>query len=114
MANFHNLPMQPTIDWANVISSVVVVHNEEKKISVDGGINMLVLTPHGVMDSNVLMLGKIAIDGLRLTNVNFNPCPYRILASMGGLGKIQRLTKHEIVIQINPNKPIDNIIIQAQ
>jgi hypothetical protein len=67
-----------------------------------------------LLDSNVLVLGKIAIDGLRLINVNFNPCPYQILASMGGLGKIQRLIKHEIVIQINPNKPIDNIIIQAQ
>jgi hypothetical protein len=31
---------------------------------------------------------------------------------MGGLGKIQRLIKHEIVIQINPNKPTYNIIIQ--
>ncbi len=65
-----------------------------------------------LLDSNVLMLGKIAIDGFRLTNVNINPCPYWILASMGGLGKIQRLIKHEIVIQINPNKPTYNIIIQ--
>jgi hypothetical protein len=58
MAKFHNLPMQPTIDWANVIPSVVVVHNEEKKISVDGGINMLVSTPHGVIGFQCSNVGQ--------------------------------------------------------
>jgi hypothetical protein len=29
MVELRNLPMQLTIDWASVILSVVVVHNEE-------------------------------------------------------------------------------------
>jgi hypothetical protein len=33
------------------------------------------------------MLGKIAIDGFGLINVDFNQCPYQILTSMGGLEK---------------------------
>jgi hypothetical protein len=31
-----------------------------------------------------LMLGKAFIDGLGLTNVDLEPCPYKILTSMGG------------------------------
>jgi hypothetical protein len=31
------------------------------------------------------MLGKAAVGGLGLTDANFDPCPYHILASMGGL-----------------------------
>jgi hypothetical protein len=58
-----------------------------------------------------LMLGKVVIDGLGLTNVDLDPCPYHILTSMGGLGKARRLTKQEIVIQVNPNKPADYIIM---
>ncbi len=54
-----------------------------------------------------LMLGKATIDGLGLTNANFYPCPYHILTSMGGLEKTQRLTKQEIVIQVNSNKRAD-------
>jgi hypothetical protein len=30
-----------------------------------------------------LMLGKVVVVGLRLTDVNSEPCPYRILTSMG-------------------------------
>jgi hypothetical protein len=33
------------------------------------------------------MLGKIVVDGIRLTNANLDPCPYHILTSMGGLEK---------------------------
>jgi len=36
VAKLHNLPKQLIIDWANVIISVVVVHNEEKKNSWKG------------------------------------------------------------------------------
>ncbi len=48
-----------------------------------------------MLDSNVqpLMLGKIVVDGLGLTNANLDPCPYQILTSMGGSKKAQRLTK---------------------
>jgi hypothetical protein len=60
------------------------------------------------------MLGKIIVDGLGLTDADFYPCPFKILTSMGGLKKAQRLTKHEIVIEINPNKPIDYTIVWAQ
>jgi hypothetical protein len=33
---------------------------------------------------------------------------------MGGLEKAQGLTKQKIMIQINPNRPSDYIIVQAQ
>ncbi len=33
---------------------------------------------------------------------------------MGGLGKARGLTKQEIVIQVNPNKPADYIIMWIQ
>jgi hypothetical protein len=42
-----------------------------------------------------LMLGKVIVDGFGLINVNFHPCPYQILTSMGGLKKTWRLTKQE-------------------
>jgi hypothetical protein len=40
-----------------------------------------------------LMLGKVVVDGLGLTNVNLHPCPYHILTSIGGLEKSWGLTK---------------------
>jgi hypothetical protein len=45
-----------------------------------------------------LRLGKIVVDGLGLTNVDLDPCPYHILTSMGGLKKAQKLSKQEILI----------------
>jgi hypothetical protein len=33
------------------------------------------------------MLGKVVVDGLGLTNVDLDPCPYHILTSMDGLEK---------------------------
>jgi hypothetical protein len=48
-----------------------------------------------MLDSDVqpLMLGKIVVDGLGLTNANLDPCPYKNFTSMGGSNKAQRLTK---------------------
>jgi hypothetical protein len=42
---------------------------------------MLIPTPHVVLlDFNVppLMLGKTIVDNLKMTNVDFDPCPYII------------------------------------
>ncbi len=53
----------------------------------------VITMPHWVMlDSDVqpLMLGKIVVDGLELTNVNLDPCPYHILTSTSGLKKAQK------------------------
>jgi hypothetical protein len=44
------------------------------------------------------MLGKIIVEGLGLTNVDLEPCPYQILTSMGRSKWVQGLTKHEVVI----------------
>jgi hypothetical protein len=33
------------------------------------------------------MLGKAVVDGLGLTDVDLDPCPYHILTSMDGLEK---------------------------
>ncbi len=60
-----------------------------------------------------LMLGKVIIDGLGLTDVDFDPCPYQILTSMGGLKKTQWLIKQEIVIKFNPNKSTYYTIVRA-
>jgi hypothetical protein len=59
------------------------------------------------------MLGKVIIDGLGLTDVDFDPCPYQILTSMGGLKKTQWLIKQEIVIKFNPNKSTYYTIVRA-
>jgi hypothetical protein len=45
-----------------------------------------------------LMFDKTIIDGLGLTHVNLDPCPYHILTSMGGLKKARKLTKQKIMI----------------
>lgn len=60
------------------------------------------------MDSNVepLMSGKTIVEGFGLINIDFKPCLCQILTSMGGSKNVWRLTKHEVVIQINLNKPI--------
>jgi len=58
------------------------------------------------------MLGKVVIEGFGLTYVDFDPCPYQILTYMGGSEKVRRLTKQEIVIQVNPNNLADYIIMQ--
>jgi hypothetical protein len=44
------------------------------------------------------MLGKVVVEGLGLTNVNLEPCPYQILTSMGRSERTQGITKHEVVI----------------
>ncbi len=54
-----------------------------------------------------LMLGKVAIDGLGLIDVDLDPCPSHISTSMGGSKKAQGLTKQKIMIQVNSNKPAD-------
>jgi len=60
------------------------------------------------------MLGKATINGLILTNADFDQFPYHILTSMGGLKKAQGLAKHKIAIQVNPNKPINYNTMQVQ
>jgi hypothetical protein len=53
------------------------------------------------------MLGKVAIDGLGLTDVDLDPCPYEIFTSINGLEKSRRLIEQEIMIEGNTNKPIN-------
>jgi hypothetical protein len=59
------------------------------------------------------MLGETTMEGLALINTNFKPWPYHILTSMGMSERAWELTKHEVVIQINPTKPIDYTMMQA-
>ncbi len=104
----HDLLAWPTIDQASVVPSVVVMHDEEGVFQSKGASTHY--QPHMVLlDSNFqpLMLGKAIVDDLGLTNVNFNPCPYHILTLMNGSKMVQRLTKQEVVIQVNPTKPMD-------
>ncbi len=109
MAKLHDLLAQPTIDRANVIHRVVVVHNEEGVVQLKGALTRQ-YQPLGVLlDFSVqpLMLGKVAIDGLGLIDVDLDPCPSHISTSMGGSKKAQGLTKQKIMIQVNSNKPTD-------
>ncbi len=54
------------------------------------------------------------MEGLRLTNVDLEPCPYKILTSMGGSEKVHKISKHEVVIQINPIRPTNYTMIYAK
>ncbi len=64
-------------------------------------------------DVQPFMLGKVIVNGLGLTDVDFDPCPYQNLTSMGGLKKARWLAKQEIVIKFNPNKSTYYIIVRA-
>jgi hypothetical protein len=55
----------------------------------------------------------MTMEGLELIDVDVEPCPYKILTSIGKLKKAWRLIKLEIVIQVNPNKLI-YIIMELQ
>jgi hypothetical protein len=52
------------------------------------------------------MLGKTNVDGLGLTDVDLDWCPYQILTSMG-----ESKEARAIVIQVNPNKLINYTIM---
>jgi hypothetical protein len=95
MAKLHDLPTQPIIDQTNVNPRVVVMHNEKGMFQLRGASTRRYRPIRVLLDSLVqpLMLGKTIIDGLGLTDVNLDPCPYHILTSMGGLKEAQRLTK---------------------
>jgi hypothetical protein len=60
------------------------------------------------------MLGKVTMEGRKLIDRDVEPCPYKILTSMGKLKKTWKLIKLEIVIQINPNKLAYYTIMQLQ
>jgi hypothetical protein len=69
-----------------------------------------------LFDSNAqpLMLGRVVVDGLGLTNVDIGPYSYHIFTSMGGLEKARKLTKQKIMIQVNLNKLTNFITVRAQ
>ncbi len=100
MAKLHDLSTQLTIDQANVILRVVVVHNAKGMVQLKGASTRQYHPLKILLDSNVqpLMLGKVTIDGLGLIDANFDPFPYHILTSMSGSKKARRLTKQDIVI----------------
>jgi hypothetical protein len=114
MAKLHDLLAWPTIDWANVILGVVVVHNEEGMFW--RGHQHDDTDPLGcwILMSNHWCWTKLLLNGLGLINIDLDPCPYHILTSMGGSEKTQRLTKQEVVIRVNPNKPTNYTIVRAQ
>jgi hypothetical protein len=73
----------------------VVVDNEEGVVQLKGALAQRYQPFRVLLDFGVqpLMLGKATVNGLGLTNVDLDPCPYHILTSMGGLEKTRRLTK---------------------
>ncbi len=76
------------------------------KFLVEENVSIMILTPIVLLDSNVqrLMSCKAIAKGFGLTGADLKPWLYQNLPSMGKLEKAQRLTKHEVVIQVNPKK----------
>jgi hypothetical protein len=93
----------------------VVVHNEEGMFQLKGALTRR-CQPLRVLDFDVqpLMLSKTIVEWSWIDQHDLDPCPYHILTSMGGLEKAQRLTKQEIMIEVNLNKPTNYTIVQAQ
>jgi hypothetical protein len=60
------------------------------------------------------MLGKAVVEGLRLIDANLELCMYQILTSMGGSKKAWGITKHEVIIQINPIRLVDYTMFHAK
>ncbi len=52
--------------------------------------------------------------GIGLIVADLQPCPYQILTSMGRSKNVRRITKHEVVIQINPIRLADYRTICAK
>lgn len=78
-----------------------------------GALKQYYQPPRILLDSRAqpLMLGKITMVGLRLTDADLEPC--LILTSMGKLKKVQGITKHIVVIQVNPIKLTYYTMIRA-
>ncbi len=60
------------------------------------------------------MLGKVVVEGLKLTDADLEPCLYQILTSMGGSKRAQGIAKYEVIIQVNPIKLIDYTIVNVK
>jgi hypothetical protein len=60
------------------------------------------------------MLGKVIVEGLRLIDVDLELCMYQILMLMGGSKKAQGITKHEVIIQVNPIRHVDYTTFHAK
>jgi len=77
-----------------------MVHNEDGGFLVERVIGMTLLTPKDFIgfSCSISDVGKMAMEGIGLTNANLEPCSYKILMSMGESKKAWGLTKHEVVI----------------
>jgi hypothetical protein len=64
------------MDQTWVLPNLVVVHNQKGVIHMKGGSRQYYQRHRILLDSGVqpLMLGKATVEGLRLTNVNLEPC----------------------------------------
>ncbi len=45
-------------------------------LPIENNVDTSISTPKGYVGLKPLMLGKMAMDGLGLTNVDLKPCPY--------------------------------------
>ncbi len=95
VAELHDLLTWLGIDRTNVILGVVVVHNEEIMFQLKGA-STCWHQPHKLLlDSSVqpLMLGKVTIDGLGLTDVNLDPCPYQNFDIHGWVREVMKVNQ---------------------
>ncbi len=60
------------------------------------------------------MLRKVAVEGLRLTNADLEPCSYQILTLMGKLKRVKGITKHGVAIQVNLIRPTNYTMVYAK
>jgi len=77
-----------------------MVHNEDGGFLIERVIGMMLSTPKDFIgfSCSISDVGKMAMEGISLTNSNLEPCSYEILMSMGESKKAWGLTKHEVVI----------------
>jgi hypothetical protein len=69
-----------------------------------------------LLDSSVkpLMLGKVVIKSFGLIDVDFYPCLYQTLTSMGGSKKVRKVNQARDCDPSYPNKLADDIIVQPR
>ncbi len=81
-----------------------------------GGVGTTILTLEDSIGfkCSAIDVGQNVGKGLGLTNANLEPCPYQYLTLTSELMKAQGLTKHKVVIHVNPNKLTNYTTMQGQ
>ena len=61
-----------------------------------------------------LMLGRASVIALGITSADLEPCPFQIQTSLGGLERARSITRHDILIHLNPRHTTVSTIIKVK